>query len=73
MPSNGYIIDSETGQPYLITGLDYDQVTVLSEPPGITPPDRRLFWVVPGPYEGGGNYGRRSPAVAVFEATLYLP
>ena len=77
LPSNGYIIDSETGQPYLITGVNYKDdgtgvVTVLSEPPVMDPDESRLFWVVPGPYDGS-NYGRHSPAVAVFEATLYLP
>lgn len=77
LTSNGYIIDEETGQVYLITGVDDEQITVLSEPPEygeISSTDPRVFWVVPGPYDDSrSRYGRHSPAVGVFEAMLYLP
>ena len=75
LSSNGYIIDSETGQAYLITGVDGNRVTVLSVPPEpgeISSGDPRVFWIIPGPFESG-KYGRHSPAVRVFEAMLYLP
>jgi len=75
VPNSGYIIDGESGIAYLIIsrndgGPGNRKVTILSEPPttGSWPRD---FWVVPGEFDG--SYGRRSPAIRVFQAMLYLP
>ncbi len=71
VPNGGYIIDETTGTAYIIVSWDEGskKVMTLSTPPsGAT----GNFWVVPGPYDGT-NYGRKSPAIRVFQAMLYLP
>ncbi len=89
VPSNGYIIDGETGIAYHIISRnpgDPDTVTVFSVPPDDDDikngPDvestdgdtgqGRYFWVIPGEY-ASGRYGRRSPAVRLFQTAMYLP
>ena len=77
MPNTGYMIDGDTGIPYSIISRNEgtnNTVTLLTTPPDDidTDPDPRYFWIIPGEYDGT-NYGRVSPAVRVFQATLYLP
>ena len=72
VPSAGYIIDSTAGTAYLIISRNNnDTVTLLTQSPAGVNHD---FWLIPGPYDSvGGNYGRVSPAIRIFQTTLYWP
>lgn len=78
VPSHGYIIDGDTGQIYSMIsrneGPPDDTVTLLTAQPDDISAGRD-FWIIPGEYEAGfpATYGRVSPAVRVFQTTLYLP
>ena len=76
VPNGGYIIDSATGTAYAIIsrdeGTNNNTVTVLGKPPNLVA--ARNFWVVPGEYDSvNDKYGRKSPAIRVFQALVYLP
>ncbi len=73
VPNSGYIIDATTGTAYIIVSRDNNKVVTLGKPPSNADiGGNRDFWLVPGPYDGS-NYGRKSPAIRVFQALLYLP
>lgn len=73
VPSADYMIDGQTGIAYSIISRNDDDntVTLLTTPPD--PADvNHDFWVIPGEHDGS-DYGRVSPAIRVFQTTLYLP